>query len=371
MKLTLQEAKDLLVGVTILATGGGGPLEKGLAAAEADYAAGLSYELIGKDEIDKNGIYTSPYYCGSVDGKRALNDPYYNYKPLSEPETVLAVRALESFLGKPMSGFVSIEYGGGNTAAALSTAAHMGKPAVDADAAGRAVPDLQFSTFYLDKRSIAPLAVASAIGDVAVFERVADDFRAEALVRALAVVSGNVVGMTDHPVTGAELESCVIWGALSYAMSVGQARREAEEAGDCPISAICAAAPGWKLFTGVVNGDTKWINEAGFTIGTIEIDGRDEFAGETYKIWFKNENMLSWKNDKTHITCPDLICVVDLKTGWPLLNPGCKDGMEVAVLGFQSPEIWRGARGREILCPKFFGFDDIWTPIETLMKGLV
>jgi DUF917 family protein len=124
---------------------------------------------------------------------------------------------------------------------------------------------------------------------------------------------------------------------------------------------------GYLLFTGTVSGGTTWKNEAGFTIGEIHIRGRDDFAGDTYRIWFKNENMLSWKNGKTHVTCPDLIGVTDT-TGYPILNPDCKDGMDVVVLGFKSPEPWRTERGLGILCPRFFGFDDSWTPIEDLMR---
>ena len=50
--------------------------------------------------------------------------------------------------------------------------------------------------------SIAPLAVASKFGDVAIISEVVDDFRAEAIVRAIAVASQNTVGVTDHPVLG-------------------------------------------------------------------------------------------------------------------------------------------------------------------------
>jgi DUF917 family protein len=352
--------------VTILSTGGGGRLEKGLRMAEEDYAAGLRYELSGLDETADDGLYTSPYYCGALT-PGLQDDPYHAYTKLPELETVTAVRALERFLGRPVDGIVSIEYGGGNTAVALSTAARLGKPTVDADAAGRAVPDLPFSTFYLCRRNIAPLVVASDIGDVAIFERVTDDFRAEAMVRALATVSGNTVGMTDHPVSGSDLRDSVIWGALSYAITVGRARREAVEAGRDPIAAISEAARGYLLFRGTVTGDTAWKNEAGFTTGEIHLRGGDDFAGDTYRIWFKNENMISWKNGKTHVTCPDLICVTDI-TGYPILNPDCKDGMKVVVLGFKSPEIWRTERGLGILCPRFFGFNDSWTPVEKLTE---
>lgn len=368
LTLSLQDAKDLIVGVSILSTGGGGSFEKGIRLAEEDYGNGLRYCLRTKDEIDDDGLFTSPYFCGAVGPEDNTNDPYEQYEKLPGLETVAAVRALERFLGEYIAGLVSIEYGGMNTAVALSTAARLGKPAVDADAAGRAVPDLQFSTYYTANQPIAPLAVATAIGECGVFEKIADDFRAEALVRALAVVSGNMVGMTDHPTRGRDLKNAVIWGALSYAQSVGYARRKANEAGDDPIAAIIAAAGGFLLFSGTVDGDSEWKNEAGFTPGTIYIQGKDRFARQDLKIWYKNENLMSWKNGEVYVTCPDLICVVDTKTGCPLLNPGCKDGMEVTVLGFPAPDVWRQGRGLSILNPSFFGFAETWTPIETLMK---
>ena len=365
-KISKQDAKDLLVGATILSTGGGGSLEKGLALVDEDYGNGLGYRLAAKGEADPGGLYACPYFCGAVGPSGAEGDPYERYGKEPGLETVAAVAALERFLGEDLAGLVSIEYGGMNTAVALSTAARMGKPVVDADAAGRAVPDLQFSTFYVAGRPIAPLAVATEIGDCCVFEKVADDFRAEALVRALAVVSGNKVGMVDHPTRGRDLMDSVIWGALSYARAVGCARREAFESGQDPVAATAAVAGGFLLFSGKVDGDSEWRNEAGFTTGTIWISGEGGFAGHGYRIWYKNENMMSWLDGKAHATCPDLICVVDARTGWPLVNPGCKDGMEVAVLGFKAPDVWRGGRGLSILNPASFGFGDKWTPVEGL-----
>lgn len=248
---------------------------------------------------------------------------------------------------------VSIEYGGLNTAVALSTAARLNKFIVDADAAGRAVPDLQFSTFYVNQVPIYPLAVANKIGDIAVFEKVVDDFRAEDLIRALAVVSGNSIGMTDHPCKGKVLKKSVIPGALSYAGKVGKTRRLAVEKGENPIEAIIRSVDGYLLFEGIVKEDSDYEIKSGFTTGTIEITGKDDYGNSEYKIWYKNENVISWKDEKVSITAPDLICVVDRKTGYPINNPYCKKGMEVTVLGFKAPEFWMTERGLSILNPKF------------------
>jgi len=365
-KLTLQDVRDILVGCTILSTGGGGDLEKGLALVEEDFKKGREYKLVSLNEIEDEAIFTSPYFCGAIGPQE--HNPLSTYKKIEELETVLAVLALEKYIGENIPGIVSIEYGGMNTAVAMSTAARLGKFIVDADAAGRAVPDLQFSTFYISRVPIYPLAVASEIGDIGVFERFADDFRAEEVVRAIAVVSGGMVGMTDHPCRGRDLKSSVIPGALSYARKIGKAQRTAIEKGLNPIKEIITAGNGFHLFDGVVKRDTEWKIENGFTYGTIEMDGIGNYKDHNMKIWFKNENMICWLNDEVLATPPDLICVVDIKTGYPITNPHCKKDMKVSVLGFKAPEIWRTERGLSILNPRFFGFEVDYVPIEAKVK---
>lgn len=366
-KLTFEEAKDILVGCTLLSTGGGGDLNKGLSLIKEDFKNNLEYKLISLEEIEDEALFASPYFCGSI-GEEGGKDNYSKYTKINKSPAVVAVQALERYFQEELSGMVSAEYGGMNTAVAMSTAARLNKFIVDADAAGRAVPDLQFSTFYVSKKSIAPLAVADDIGDVAVFERVVDDFRAEDLVRSLSIVSGGMVGMVDHPLKGKDLKGTVIPGALSYAQMVGRAQRQALIEGKDPVKEIIKAVEGYLLFNGIVKKDTEWENKGGFTLGSIEIEGKENFIGQNFKIWFKNENIISWRNEEILVTVPDLICVVETDTAYPLTNPFCKKDMQVSVLGFKAPSVWRTERGLSILNPRFFGFDVLYIPIEERLK---
>ncbi|MEW6624783.1 MAG: DUF917 domain-containing protein [Bacillota bacterium] len=370
-KLTFEDIRDILVGCTILSTGGGGDLQKGLKLVEEDFKSSLEYRLVSLDEIDDDAVFTSPYFCGAI-GPQKEDDSFVKYKKIGQLETVLAVQALERHLGMEISGVVSIEYGGMNTAVAMSTGARLKKFIVDADGAGRAVPDLQFSTFYVAGIPIYSLAVANKIGDVAVFQKVADDFRAEDLVRALATVSGGMIGMTDHPCMGKDLKKSVIPNALSYAREVGKAQRTALDKGKNPINEIIAAGDGFHLFDGKVKKDTEWKIEGGFTYGTIEIEGVEKYRGHSMRIWFKNENIICWLDEEVFVTAPDLICVVETANGYPVTNPYCKKDMNVSVLGFKAPEIWRTEKGLSILNPRFFGFDVDYMPIEKkFLEGLI
>jgi hypothetical protein len=366
-KLTYEDVRDVLVGCTILSTGGGGDLQKGLKLAEEDFKNNLEYRLVSLDEIDDEDLFACPYFCGSI-GPKKEEDSYSKYRKIEELETTVAVQALERFYGSKIAGVVSIEYGGMNTAVAMSTGARLKKFIVDADAAGRAVPDLQFSTFYVTKKPIYPLAVANNIGDVAVFEKVADDFRAEDLVRALSVVSGGMIGMADHPCRGKDLKKSVIPNALSYAAEVGRAQRIALEKGKDPVEEIIAAGDGFYLFKGVVKKDTEWKIEGGFTFGTIDIEGIEKYRGRSLRIWFKNENVICWLDDEVLVTVPDLICVVEAESGYPITNPYCKKDFKVSVLGFKAPDMWRSENGLSVLNPSFFGFNVDYIPIEKKLK---
>ena len=346
--LNKQEIMDILIGCTILGTGGGGALKEGIEAVERELAAGKEFKLLDFSEIRDDGYYTNPYLCGTV-------VPDDQMVELSGQELPDAIRALESYMKVEFHGLLSIEYGGGNTGVAMAAAAHMGKYMVDADAAGRAVPELQFSTYYIREQPIAPFSVSTIYGDAVIVQKVADDARAEALSRFMAVGSGGLVGMADHPIRGDRLRISVIPNALSYAEQVGRARRLACESGGDPIQAILGAGGGQLLYQGTVTPDTHWEIKDGFTLGDIYLT--DQADGGLVRIWYKNENMICWKDGAVVLTCPDLICVVDSATGMPLTNPNCLPGMELSVLAFPCHPLWKEPRALEILNPRFFGFD--------------
>ncbi|MCG4586377.1 DUF917 domain-containing protein, partial [Anaerosalibacter bizertensis] len=87
-----------------------------------------------------------------------------------------------------------------------------------------------------------------------------------------------------------------------------------------------------------------------------------------YKIWFKNENIISWKNDEIFVTVPDLICILDKETGMPITNPNFEKGMNIVAIGLPASEEWRTEKGLMTLGPKHFNYDVEYVPIEEIMK---
>lgn len=358
--LDMETLRDILVGCAFLGTGGGGSLEKGITSVTADLKAGREIRLAQLDELAQDAWVATPYYCGSLapSGKTVFAGAAAGY---DGRECELAVKVLEEHLGASIGATVATELGGGNTAAAFSVAARLGLPVVDGDGAGRSVPDLQHSTYFVAGVPIAPMGIANKFGDTVLVESVVDDFHAEALVRAMAVASGGHVGVADHPGRIGEVRKGLVERSITFSQRVGEAiRAKSKDLTD----ALLHATGGFLLFQGVVAADCKYEDREGFTYGEIAIRGEDRDRGKRYRIWFKNENIISWRDGKVDVTTPDLICVIDPDHREPILNPWAKRGQHVVVFGLPAPAIWRTPRGVEAFGPKYFGFRAKFVPVE-------
>jgi hypothetical protein len=361
-KLSREDLHNLLYGCTILGTGGGGALDKGINRVEEALSLGKEFKFVSLNEVPDDAIIACPYYCGAISPISPEEEKKYAALPRVKEEPVLrAFRALEEYMRQDFYGTISTELGGANTAMALYAAAMMGKCFVDADPAGRSVPELQHTTFFINGVPITPMAVANEFGDLAIFTQVVDDFRAEALVRALAIVSKNSVAVADHPLKGSELRKAVIHGALSYALEIGEAYRNAIRENKNKGEAIASAGKGEVLFQGIVERVT-WETKEGFTIGDTYLI--NDHGNERYHIWFKNENIVAWRNDQVEVTVPDLICVIAEESEKPVTNPYLQPGMKVSVVALPAPEEWLSPKGLEVFGPRSFDFDFDYVPFK-------
>jgi len=359
--LTWSEVEDILLGATILGCGGGGEFSEGRDSMRRIYDRGLAVTLAAPDEIAADTLVACPYAVGAM----TLGlESTYGERPLAEDHPgVLAVRALANHAGREFGALICGELGGTSVADTFFPAASLGLPVVDADPVGRAVPEIEHSMFFVHGLPIAPLAVVNEIGDTALITRVADDGRAEALVRALAVASRNVVWVADHALEWGRLRGVAVLGTISLAARVGRAQREAAAAGHEISASVTEAGGGVVVFRGTVTSH-EWADAGGFTVGETVLAGADEYAGSTYRVWFKNENLVSWRDGVPDVTCPDLICLIDRSAGVPATNPNVSVGSDIEVVAFPSAPQWRTDKGITTLGPRHFGFDMDFTPVE-------
>jgi len=358
-ELTQQEAKDIQIGASIMSTGGGGDYLDGFKAIEICEQRNQQITLLGMEDLNPEGFYVSVGMIGAISEETRM--------PVEQMIELMAeaVKILEDSMNVKFEGIISPELGG-ITGMAIGVAALLDIHMLDCDAAGRAVPLMDHTTFNIVNIDSCPVSIATKYGDAIVINEALNAERLEHLLRAMAVASGNVAS-TFNPIQGKLLKDSTIPSALTVCEKIGKAQRESTELGRDPIQSIIEAAQGYVLFKGNVNKDTEWETKSGFTVGTVGINGIEEFNNQTFKLWYKNEHLLSWKNDQPFVTCPDLLCVVYKKTGLPVSNPNCKEGDTVVVLGFQADPIWRTERGIELLNPKVFNYDIEYRPIEKLV----
>ncbi len=366
-KLNKQDLHDILLGAAIVGTGGGGSLNEGIKLVDRAYDEGFEFTLAEINDIPDNALIGSPYTCGSI-GKLSEEQQIKHdaLKQIKEDKEVVAIKILEEYLGKEFYGILATELGGGNTAAALNVAARINKPIIDADPAGRSVPCLQHSTLYLNEISITPIGLANKFGDTMIISGVANDDRAEILVRSMAVSSFNSVGVVDHPALWKELKNALIKNTITYCLEIGRTARLANTEGRNFAYDIAEKFNGYVVFEGEIT-ELDYEDRDGFTFGNLYIKGEDKNEGEDLRIWFQNEYIMSWKNGEVFATVPDSINIYVKDSKMPLINPNAKEGMKVTVFVLKAFDEWRTEKSIKIFGPRFFGYDMEYRRIEDLV----
>ncbi|MEM8537736.1 MAG: DUF917 domain-containing protein, partial [Pseudomonadota bacterium] len=226
IRLDRQDMMDLLTGATILGTGGGGDLAEGIDLIDDALAQGKTFDLVALEDVPDDALICTPYMLGAISELPQAEEAAYARLSRHEGAPILlAYQRFQEHLGQTFYGTVPCEMGGSNTAVAFYAAAMAGHKIVDADPAGRAVPEITHSTYYIAGLPAAPIVLANEFGEVMVLENVMDDMRAEAIVRALSVVSRNDIAAIDHALPASELRSAIIPGTLSTALKLGRAHR--------------------------------------------------------------------------------------------------------------------------------------------------
>lgn len=370
IELTPQMLEDALVGSSYLGTGGGGSLAEARELIAADLASGLNFSMIPVSALADNDRVACPYGLASLaptsEEMQARLDAMEN--PVSEPVQA-AFSVLEQHVGQPFAAVIMGEIGPLSLAEGLSTAARLGKPALDADTVGRAVPEINQHSVKVAGIPLTPIGAATPFGDEMVVTTLGDPTRAEDILRSVAVAS-RVCGVADSPITGAQAKETgtLVTDSLSLAQGIGEAVRTAREEGGDPIEAARAAGDGYVLFMGTVE-DFNWSDAEGFLMGDLTLAGTGEFAGQNFATDYKNEHLVARRNGEVVATCPDLISVIDLESYDGVNNPDFTRGQAVAVIAYRCDPLWRTEQGLAVFSPRYFGYDLDYVPIEDLLAG--
>jgi len=361
-ELSQQDLQDILLGATILGAGGGGDIEEGKALISQAHDAGKKFRLRSIGEVPDDALICTPYLLGAISPMTAEEELEYGGLDRSDTQHIMiAYKEFQAYLGRTFYGTTACEMGGSNTAVAFYCAAMHDHFIIDADPAGRAVPEITHSTYYFDGLPASPIFAANEFGETFIINNVKDDQRAETLVRALCQVSRNDIAAIDHALEMRVLKNTLIPGTISKALSLGRMWRESQTQSNLP-EIMAKAGGGLVAFKGLVN-NVEYRTVDGFTKGTIEIDGIKNYTGQTFKIMVKNENLVGWLNSQVRVTIPDLICLFDTTNGQPISNPDVCVGQQVAVVLLPAPVEFTSAKALSVFGPSYAGIDETYQPI--------
>lgn len=354
-----QEIEDIAVGAALLGTGGGGdPYIGKLMALQAIEEFG-PIKLLDVNEVPDDALVVP---SGMMGAPTVMIE-----KVPSGDEAIEAFRSLENYLGEKIYATMPIEAGGLNSLLPFALAARQGLPVVDVDGMGRAFPELQMVTFYLDGVSASPMVIADEKGNTSLLNTI-NNVWAERIARTATIQMGGSVMMAIYPMKGMNLKESGIHHILALEEKIGKTIRLAKKEGKEPIAEILALTDGYELFKGKVI-DVNRKTETGFARGTATFEGIESYQMQELQLRFQNEHLLA--ETKEHLLCvtPDLIAVLDAETGLPVTTEGLRYGARCVIIGIPCHEKWRTEKGIETCGPRYFGYDVDYQPLEQLVKG--
>jgi len=413
--LTKDDIMDYTIGSTVLSTGGGGvapSLETVGKMVDRVHDAGHKIKLIDLDEVPDDKIIFSHIGTGggitsemkekwffwsrarrqrdpkySMDRMKVMREiikhadrewcPLNTWSELPGQDNAIGTgtekgeKRLAEFAGGDPLTELHFEVSPG-FARLVCNHAMVDRPYIDATAAGsRAAPEISQNCFNFGNVKPTPAVFGTTMGDLVVVEDVLCFQRLEEILEGISTFSGaSTRGI--HQVSVQDMKKYAFPGVESLVMKVGKQVQEAKKKDKSTVDATLNALGnrGFKLFEGQIM--NYWQDDKyGFIWGMAKILGTGDYEGHDLKIWYKNENHVSWLDGKPWVTSPDCINVVDPETGWGLANfwpAEWETGRPVSVIGVEIEQEWETPMGLKIFGPQHFRWNIEHVPIRQLME---
>ncbi|REG83202.1 DUF917 domain-containing protein [Marinomonas pollencensis] len=368
MIITDQMIDDIALGATVLGTGGGGDPYSGTLMAKVAIANAVKpVELIPLESVEDDWVVVPSSMIGA---------PTVAIEKLnSQNQMLVAFEVMEKEMDCQIAATFPIEVGGGNSLIPILVAASKGIPVIDCDAMGRAFPESQMVTFYLDGLPSAPNTLADEKGNVVTLQPI-DGLWAEQFARAITEKMGGSAAICDYPMRGVEVKRSALGATLSKSIQIGKAIREANANGQDATQAVLDIVGGVRIVSGKII-DIERNTGGGFVTGSVVIaplKATSEASQECVCVHFQNELLLAHKgesaadinNDNMLASTPDLISILDHETGHPITTDQLCYGQRVDLIAYPCDEKWRTPKGIEVVGPGYFGYQVSYTPIEKL-----
>jgi len=349
-----ENVEDIALGAAVLGTGGGGdPYIGKLMGIQAIREYG-PVTLISLEEVKDDDLIVPSAMMGA---------PTVIVEKLPKGDEIIkAFKSLESYLGREITATMSAEAGGLNSVTPLTVAARLRIPLVDGDGMGRAFPELQMVTATLYGISATPFSMGDEKGNSAILNTINNRWT-ETFSRTITIDMGCTAMIACYSTTGRELKEWAVPNTISLAEKIGRTIREAQAAKREVVEAVREVVGGFQIFKGKIV-DVVRRTVAGFARGEATFEGVDDYASQTLKLHFQNENLVAILDGEIVVSVPDLITVLDTETGQPITTESLRYGFRVTVLGIPCAPQWRTPEGLALVGPRYFGYEIDWVPVE-------
>jgi len=174
--LNHQDLLDLVDGAAVFSAGGGGDPEVGYRIADKLISQGYTVKLVAPSEVPTSAKVVNFACVGATTAIEYDSDA-----------AVKTLKCLEEYAGFSAYATIPVELGGFNTLAAVDVAARCNIPVVDADGAGRSVPEVHLKVYTIDSIPLAPMVVADLHAkNITIVKETMDSRAAERIARILA-----------------------------------------------------------------------------------------------------------------------------------------------------------------------------------------
>ncbi|MGP4021044.1 DUF917 domain-containing protein [Saccharopolyspora sp. 5N708] len=349
MRIGLPDVPALERGVSLLGSGGGGDTVTAAALLRNRLAAGHPMAVIPTPELAADAQVVPIGVIGAA--------AVFAEKLPSGAEFGAAVAAIERWTGRVADAVISIEVGGLNGVLPLVAAGQLGLAGVDADLSGRGVPRLDQLSVAAAGSGLAPAVLAEPGGQVLVLAE-GTPAEVERSARAFLASSGGWAVLALAPIPAGQLPDCAILDTVSAALSLG---RRALAVGERPGAEELAAATGGQVLgLGRVvevsrRPGPREHGRTGFARGSVTV--RDHRTRSLLRLEMENEYLLAMRDGEPVASTPDVLAVLDRRTGVPIPCDVVRQGVEVTVLRLPAAEFWTDPRRLPVLEPRAFGID--------------
>lgn len=358
---SLLDIQDMARGAVLLGTGGGGDPYIGELFVRAQIAKGNYPTVVACDEIPEDAFVVSIAGIGA---------PSVIVEHLVSERTLrVLLDQAETYYGRKIDAFISAEIGGANSMFPLALSALCGTPVLDADGIGRAVPQLEMTTFSIYGVPATPALLIDDSGNVAKVETV-NDRTAEDFCRVLTMAMGSMAFSAIYPMTGKQARTVAVQDTISQTLEIGRAIREARDGTGDVFDALIACLSSRDgraakiVFDGKIS-DVSHETRDSWHWGQVTIEALDG-SGDVCTVEIRNEYLVARVNGRTVTVVPDLIAILDRESGEPLTGEMLAYGQRVKVLGYAADAMLRTPESLKVLAPREFGVDEDFIPIEEL-----